>query len=101
MGFFFTRKKRSLRKKQTLKRKKQENKNKVMIINDHEIKGWRDAIKKKNFDKMIVKAHRRGIKTIIVKDDEYADKKYNVPNEINKRQTKNNNNRSTKWNNHY
>ena len=85
MGFFFTRKKRSLRKKQTLKRKKQEDKPKVMVIKDHEIKGWRDAIKKKNFNKILVKAHRRGIKTIIVKDDEYADKKYNVPNEMKKR----------------
>ena len=85
MGFFFTRKKRSLRKKQTLKRKKQEDKPKVMVIKDHEIKGWRDAIKKKNFNKILVKAYRRGIKTIIVKDDEYADKKYNVPNEMKKR----------------
>ena len=85
MGFFFTRKKRSLRKKQTLKRKKQEDKPKVMVIKDHEIKGWRDAIKKKNFNKILVKAHRRGIKTVIVKDDEYADKKYNVSNEIKKR----------------
>ena len=85
MGFFFTRNKRSLRKKQTLKRKKQEDKPKVMVIKDHEIKGWRDAIKKKNFNKILVKAHRRGIKTIIVKDDEYADKKYNVTNEIKKR----------------
>ena len=85
MGFFFTRNKRSLRKKQTLKRKKQEDKPKVMVIKDHEIKGWRDAIKKKNFNKILVKAHRRGIKTVIVKDDEYADKKYNVPNEIKKR----------------
>ena len=56
-----------------------------MVIKDHEIKGWRDAIKKKNFNKILVKAHRRGIKTVIVKDDEYADKKYNVPNEIKKR----------------
>ena len=85
MGLFFTRNKRSLRKKQTLKRKKQEDKSKVMVIKDHEIKGWRDAIKKKNFNKILVKAHRRGIKTIIVKDDEYADKKYNVPNEMKKR----------------
>ena len=85
MGLFFTRNKRSLRKKQTLKRKKQEDKSKVMVIKDHEIKGWRDAIKKKNFNKILVKAYRRGIKTIIVKDDEYADKKYNVPNEMKKR----------------
>lgn len=95
MGFLFTRKKRSLRKrrrrdpelvkKETLKRKKQEDKTKVMIIKDYEIKGWRDTVKKKNFNKILVKAHRRGIKTLIVKDYDYADKKYNVSNEIKKR----------------
>ena len=93
MDFFTTRKKRLLSrfhnperiKKQTLKRKKQENKTKVMVIKDHEIKGWRDVIRTKNFNKILIKAHRRGIKTIIVKDDEYADKKYNVPNQMKKR----------------
>jgi hypothetical protein len=85
-----TRKKRqSLRrsKKGGTKRKtvKRDNKNTVMTIKDHEIKGWRDSIRELNFNKLLLKAHRKGIRTIIVQDDEYADKKYNVLNQIKKR----------------
>ena len=73
--------------KRNVKRKttKRSNKNTVMIIKDHEIKGWRNTTKQENFNKLLLKAHRKGIKTIIVKDDEYADKKYNVSNQIKKR----------------
>ena len=56
-----------------------------MTIKDHGIKGWRDSIRELNFNKLLLKAHRKGIKTIIVQDDEYADKKYNVLNQIKKR----------------
>lgn len=41
-----------------------------MTIKDHEIKGWRNATREANFNKVLLKAHRKGIKTIIVKDDE-------------------------------
>jgi len=73
------------KKKITLKNKK-----KIMIVKDHEIKGWRQNTKNKNFQKILLKANRLGIKTIIVKDDEYADKKYNVKNQIKKLKTKKN-----------
>ena len=81
---FFTRRRKI---KSRIKRKtvKQVNKNTVMTIKDHEIKGWRNATREANFNKLLLKAHRKGIKTIIVKDDEYADKKYNVLNQIKKR----------------
>ena len=81
---FFTRRRKA---KSRIKRKtvKQGNKNTVMIIKYHEINGWRDATREANFNKLLLKAHRKGIKTIIVKDDEYADKKYNVSNQIKKR----------------
>ena len=81
---FFTRRRKA---KSRIKRKtvKQDNKNTVMTIKYHDIKGWRNATREANFNKLLLKAHRKGIKTIIVKDDEYADKKYNVLNQIKKR----------------
>ena len=73
------------KKKTTLKNNK-----KVMIVKDHEIKGWRQNTRNNNFKKILLKANRLGFKTIIVKDDEYADKKYNVKNQIKKLKTKKN-----------
>ena len=81
---FFT-KRRKVKGRIKRKTLKQANKNTVMTIKDHEIKGWRNATREANFNKLLLKAHRKGIKTIIVKDDEYADKKYNVLNQIKKR----------------
>ena len=82
-------KRQSLRrfKKGGTKRKtvKRNNKSTVMTIKDHEIKGWRNTTRELNFNKLLLKAHRKGITTIIVQDDEYADKKYNVLNQIKKR----------------
>ncbi len=79
------RNKKNIKKKKTLKKRKQENKTKTMIIKEHEIKGWRNEIRNKNFNKILLKAYNKGIKTIIVKDDDYVDKKYNVHNQIKKR----------------
>ena len=81
---FFT-KRRKVKGRIKRKTLKQANKNTVMTIKYHEIKGWRDATREVNFNKLLLKAQRKGIKTIIVKDDEYADKKYNVLNQIKKR----------------
>ena len=54
-----------------------------MILND--IPGWRDEVREKNFNKILVKAWRRGMKTIIVKDYELGASTYNVLKEVKKR----------------
>lgn len=79
---------RTLKKTRKRKTVKRYNKKNIMKIKYHEIKGWRDATREANFNKLLLKAHRKGIKTIIVQDDEYADKKYNVSNQIKKRKLK-------------
>ena len=88
-SLFVSTKKRKTQKRKTQKRKPQKRKpqksktqKNVMIIKDHEIKGWRNKIREKNFNKILLRAYKKGIKTVIVKDDEYADKKYNVKNEL-------------------
>lgn len=83
--FPFLTRRRKVKRQVKRKTAKQGNKNTVMTIKDHEIKGWRNATREANFNKLLLKAHRKGIKTIVVKDDEYADKKYNVLNQIKKR----------------
>ena len=85
--FPFLTRRRKVKRRVKRKTAKQGNKNTVMTIKDHEItsKGWRNTTREANFNKLLLKAHRKGIKTIIVKDDEYADKKYNVLNQIKKR----------------
>ena len=79
---------RTLKKTRKRKTVKRYNKKNIMKIKYHEIKCWRDATREANFNKLLLKAHRKGIKTIIVQDDEYADKKYNVSNQIKKRKLK-------------
>ena len=83
-SLFVSTKKRKPQKRKTQKRKPQKSKTQknVMIIKDHEIKGWRNKIREKNFNKILLRAYKKGIKTVIVKDDEYADKKYNVKNQL-------------------
>ena len=83
--FPFLTRRRKVKRQVKRKTAKQGNKNTVMTIKDHEIKGWRNTTREANFNKLLLKAHRKGIKTIVVKDDEYADKKYNVLNQIKKR----------------
>ena len=70
-------------KKNRLKRRKQEDKTKIMILND--IPGWRKEVREKNFNKILVKALRRGMKTIIVQDYEWGPIKYNILKEVKKR----------------
>lgn len=77
--------KRKRKRKEKTKKRGHKNKKMVMTIKYHKIKGWRDSTKEANFNKLLVKAYLKGIKTIIVQDDEYADKRYNVLNQIKKR----------------
>ena len=77
--------KRKRKRKEKTKKRGHKNKKMVMTIKYHKIKGWRDSTKEANFNKLLVKAYLKGIKTIIVQDDEYADKRYNGLNQIKKR----------------
>lgn len=77
--------KRKRKRKEKTKKRGHKNKKMVTTIKYHKIKGWRDSTKEANFNKLLVKAYLKGIKTIIVQDDEYADKRYNVLNQIKKR----------------
>ena len=66
---------KSIKKKQT-----------ILKIDDSDIKGFRDEIREKNFNKILLKAYKKEIKTIIVTNYEYrTPKRYNVKNEIKKR----------------
>ena len=76
-------------KNQTRKWQNKVDKKKIMIVNAWDINGrWANRTQQeKNLNTYLKKAHRKNIKTVIVKDSRHSipDKKYNVSKEIKKR----------------
>lgn len=57
----------------------------VVTMDYDAIKGFRQKTYEKNFNALLLKLYRKGAKTLIITDDEYADKKYNIKNQVKKR----------------
>lgn len=75
-----TSKRKSKKKPNTIKKKDK------ITIDESYIKGWRPEIREKNFNKLLLKYHKMGIKTLIVLQYEYVNpKRYNIQNELERR----------------
>lgn len=88
MGFFKTLKKMMKTKttKSKTMRKTGRTQNKCTFGQDYDaVKGFRQKTYEKNFNALLLKLYRKGAKTLIITDDEYADKKYNIKNQVKKR----------------
>ena len=82
-----TKKKSLTKKKKLVKRKsitKKTRKNTTLTVLTSKL-GWRDAVRKKNLNKLLIKAHKLGMKKVIIDNWPDKDDVYVVQKEIRKR----------------
>ena len=84
---------RSLRGKRTKTKSTNTNtntkkrRNQVMKVDDSKL-GWSEKVRTQNLNKLLVKASKQGVKTLIIEDWHEGNENYNVNKEIKKRKLK-------------